>query len=90
VAPRPDSKDAVDVPDDSRVKAVREWMDSLRDIERDVLRTYFIDTHAGQKSSRLPDGVADRLARKYATTTSNIRHLKTKLEKQVREKFRDL
>jgi len=73
-----------------RVTAVRQWMDSLRAVERDILRTYFIDTHAGQKSSRLPDGVADRLAKKHKTTTSNIRHLKGKLEKQVWEKFRDL
>ncbi|MFT3783535.1 MAG: hypothetical protein QM790_16095 [Nibricoccus sp.] len=78
------------VPEDPRVKAVREWMATLRELERDILRTYFIDTHSGQKSPRLPNGVADRLAKKHQTTTSNIRHLKAKLEKLVREKFRDL
>ncbi len=82
--------EAIDVPDDSRANVVRQWMNSLRDIERDLLRTYFIDTHAGQKSSRLPDGVAARLARKHNTTPSNIRHLKAKMEKQVWQKFSDL
>lgn len=75
---------------EARVAAVREWMGSLRPLEQDILRTYFIDTHLGQKSDRLPSGVAALLAKKHNTTTSNIRHLKSKLEQQVWKKFRDL
>lgn len=85
-----ESAERIAAVDDPRVNAVREWMESLREIERDVVCTYFIDTHAGQKSSRLPDGVADLLAKKHHTTKSNIRHLKAKMETLVWKKFRDL
>ncbi len=79
-----------DAPEAAHIQAVGQWLATLREVERDVLRTYFIDDHAGRKSNRLPDGVAALLAKKHQTTTSNIRHLKSKLETQFREKFRDL
>ena len=79
-----------DAPEKPHIQAVDQWMATLREVERDVLRTYFIDDHAGRKSRRLPDGVATLLATKHKTTTSNIRHLKSKLETQIQEKFQDL
>lgn len=82
--------DAETAPDQRAVEAVSAWMATLREVERDVIRTYFLDDHAGRKSARLPDGIAKGLADKHHTTPSNIRHLKLKLEKQIREKFRGL
>jgi hypothetical protein len=71
------------------LSAVELWMSSLSDLESDVIRTYFLDDYPGQKSDRLPDGVALLLAKKYHTTTSNLRHIKSKLETSFREKFRE-
>ncbi len=73
--------------DDPRIERVRRWFETLRDVEQDILRTYFLDDHSGQKSSRLPGGVARRLAEKHRVTTSNIRHLKLKLRRQLHDNF---
>ena len=73
---------------DPRAERVARWLDALRAVERDVVQTYFFDDHAGRKSTRLPDGVARRLAEKHGVTTSNIRHLKRKLQQQLRANFR--
>lgn len=70
--------------------AVTTWMAALREIERDVLQTYFLDDQPGWKSSRLPDGVAEQLAARHQTTPSNLRHLKRKLLQQMREQFQNL
>lgn len=70
-----------------RVRQVAEWIGSLREIEAEVLRTYFLDDHLGQKSDRLPEGIAQQLAAKFGVTTSNIRHIKLKLLRQLRERF---
>lgn len=86
---QPGAEDAAAAPaDDPRIEHMTSWLESLREIERDVLRTYFLDDHAGRKSSRLPGGVALRLAQKHGVTPSNIRHLKLKLARQMREHFR--
>ena len=79
---------AAEPADDPRVARMSQWLESLREVERDVLRTYFLDDHAGRKSSRLPGGVAQRLAHKHGVTPSNIRHLKLKLQRKLREHFR--
>ncbi len=72
-----------------KIHRVAEWIGSLSDMEADVLRTYFLDDHPGQKSDRLPEGIAEQLAAKYDVTTSNIRHIKMKLLRQLREQFGD-
>jgi len=82
-------EDAAEPADDPRTGRITQWLESLREMERDVLRTYFLDDHAGRKSSRLPGGVALRLAQKHGVTPSNIRHLKRKLQRQLREHFRN-
>lgn len=74
--------------EDPRVLRVERWLLTLREVERDVLSTYFFDDHRGRKSSRLPSGVAFRLAAKHGVTTSNIRHLKLKLQAELRAQFR--
>lgn len=73
--------------DFDKIERVAAWIGSLREIEADVLRTYFLDDHLGQKSGRMPEGVAAELAGKYGVTTSNIRHIKLKLLRRVREQF---
>lgn len=80
--------DDADPIDDPRAARVTHWFESLREVERDVVRTYFYDDHAGRKSDRLPDGVAQALAAKHGVTPSNIRHLKRKLQRQLRADFR--
>jgi DNA-directed RNA polymerase sigma subunit (sigma70/sigma32) len=70
------------------LSAVEAWMENLTELERDIIRAYFLDDYPGQKSDRLPDGVALLLAKKYNTTTSNLRHIKSKLETNFRENFR--
>lgn len=87
-APAPDEA-AAEPADDPRAARMSQWLESLREVERDVLRTYFLDDHAGRKSSRLPGGVAQRLADKHGVTPSNIRHLKLKLQRKLREHFRN-
>jgi hypothetical protein len=71
------------------LSAVEAWMEGLTELEKDLIRAHFLDDYSGQKSDRLPDGVALRLAKKYNTTTSNLRHIKSKLETSFREKFRE-
>lgn len=76
--------------DPPQASLVSVWIDSLPPMHADVLRTYFLDDHAGQKSDRLPEGIARALAEKYQTTTSNIRHIKLKLLREMRERFAPL
>lgn len=73
-----------------RISRVAEWLASLDDMEAEVLRTYYLDDHLGQKSDRLPVGVAQKIAAQYGVTTSAIRHVKLKLVRQFREKFRNI
>lgn len=72
---------------EARLAAVEAWMSSLSPLESDVVRTYFLDDHAGQKSARLPDGVAQQLAKKHQTTEPNLRYQKSKLQKVFEAKF---
>lgn len=64
---------------------VEDWIHSLSNRDADVLRTYYLDDHAGRESDRLPSGTAEALAAKYGVTPSNLRHLKAKLLRQLRE-----
>jgi RNA polymerase sigma factor (sigma-70 family) len=70
-----------------RARRVAEWIGTLPPREEDILRTYVLDDNPGQKSGRLPEGVARALAKKYGVTTSNIRHLKLKLFREFRQQF---
>lgn len=72
------------------VRAVTEWIESLRPVDQDVLRAYFLDDVAGRKSDRLPSGVAEEIARRHGVTTSAIRHIKRKLLDDARERFAHL
>jgi len=85
----PWADDAEEKPADPRAERVSNWLSSLREVQRDVLRTYFLDDHPGRKSGKLPGGVAQSLAEKHNTTTSNIRHIKLKLQEQMRENFKN-
>lgn len=84
--PSADERDT-DTPPPPSHAVIAAWMDTLRPLERDVLRTYFLDDHLGQKSSRLPDGVAEALATRYGTTPENLRQIKRKLLRQLRTLF---
>lgn len=75
-------------PNEGLVDEVGAWIASLRPVQQDVLRTYFLDDHLGRKSGRLPDGIAQSLATKHNVTTSAIRYIKINLQREMRERFK--
>lgn len=77
-------------PPASSVEQVTLWLASLPERDCDVIRTYFLDDHPGQKSGRLPDGVATDLAERHGTTPENIRQIKRRLILEIRTRFAHL
>lgn len=81
------SKRDVSMPPSEELLRIVEWLESLPERDQDVLRAYYCDDHAGQKSDRLPEEVTRRLAEKYNITPANLRKIKAKWLAEARAKF---
>jgi hypothetical protein len=84
------AKKESEAPDERVVTAIAAWMATLKSVQQDVLRTYFLDDHLGRKSGRLPGGIAQLLAKKHNVTTSAIRYMKINLKQEMRNRFKTL
>ena len=73
--------------DPALVSAVEQAFDELSERERDVVRTTMMFFKPGEKNQRLPNGVADNLAKLLSTTTENIRAIRKRAFDKLRARL---
>lgn len=67
-----------------RVRLMREALDTLNERERDVLRVSALYFRAGEEHQRLPNEVSAELARRWGTTSENVRAIRSRALKKLR------
>jgi RNA polymerase sigma factor (sigma-70 family) len=67
-----------------RVRLMREALDTLNERERDVLRVSALYFRAGEEHQRLPNDVSAELARRWDTTSENVRAIRSRALKKLR------
>jgi len=68
-----------------KVLLVRAALDQLDERERDVLRVAALYHRAGEAHQRLPNEVSQELARRWQTTSENVRAIRSRATKKVRQ-----
>jgi RNA polymerase sigma factor (sigma-70 family) len=68
-----------------RIQLVRAALDELDERERDVLRVAALYHRAGETHQRLPNEVSQELARRWQTTSENVRAIRSRATKKVRQ-----
>ena len=71
-----------------KVRLMREALDTLNERERDVLRVAALYFRPGDEHQRLPNAVSAELARRYSTTNENIRAIRSRATKKLKEYLR--
>ena len=64
-------------------ESVREVLESLKPRDRDIVMAYL--THVHRKNAHLPDEVMQDLCIRYGTTSMNVRKIKQRIFKKIRE-----
>lgn len=68
-----------------KLQLLREALDTLSERERDVLRVAALYFRPGEEHQRLPNEVAAELSRRWGTTNENIRAIRSRATKKLRE-----
>jgi RNA polymerase sigma factor (sigma-70 family) len=68
-----------------KLHALREALDTLNERERDVLRVAALYFRPGEDHQRLPNEVSAELARRWQTTSENIRAIRSRAVKKLKE-----
>jgi RNA polymerase sigma factor (sigma-70 family) len=68
-----------------KLRLMREALDTLNERERDVLRVSALYFRAGAEHQRLPNDVSAELARRWGTTSENIRAIRSRALKKLKE-----
>ena len=64
---------------------MRAALDELDERERDVLRVSALYHRPGEMHQRLPNEVSQELARRWQTTNENVRAIRSRATKKVRQ-----
>jgi RNA polymerase sigma factor (sigma-70 family) len=68
-----------------KLRLLREALDTLNERERDVLRVAALYFRPGEEHQRLPNEVSAELARRWQTTSENIRAIRSRAGKKLKE-----
>jgi RNA polymerase sigma factor (sigma-70 family) len=68
-----------------KMQLLREALDTLTERERDVLRVAALYFRPGEEHQRLPNDVSAELARRWETTNENIRAIRSRATKKLKE-----
>jgi len=68
-----------------KLRLMREALDTLSERERDVLRVAALYFRAGEQHQRLPNEVSAELGRRWQTTNENIRAIRSRATKKLKE-----
>lgn len=68
-----------------KLQLLREALDTLTERERDVLRVAALYFRPGEEHQRLPNEVSAELARRWETTSENIRAVRSRATKKLKE-----
>jgi RNA polymerase sigma factor (sigma-70 family) len=68
-----------------KLRLLREALDTLNERERDVLRVAALYFRPGEEHQRLPNEVSAELARRWQTTNENIRAIRSRATKKLRD-----
>lgn len=68
-----------------KLRLMREALDSLSERERDVLRVSALYFRIGEEHQRLPNEASAELARRWDTTSENIRAIRSRAIKKLKE-----
>jgi RNA polymerase sigma factor (sigma-70 family) len=68
-----------------KLRLMREALDTLNERERDVLRVAALYFRPGEEHQRLPNEVSAELARRWQTTNENIRAIRSRATKKLKE-----
>jgi RNA polymerase sigma factor (sigma-70 family) len=68
-----------------KLQLLREALDSLSERERDVLRASALYFRAGEDHQRLPNEASAELARRWQTTSENIRAIRSRATKKLKQ-----
>ena len=68
-----------------KLRLLREALDTLNERERDVLRVAALYFRPGEEYQRLPNEVSAELARRWQTTNENIRAIRSRATKKLKE-----
>jgi RNA polymerase sigma factor (sigma-70 family) len=68
-----------------KLRLMCEALDTLTERERDVLRVAALYFRPGEEHQRLPNDVSAELARRWDTTSENIRAIRSRATKKLRE-----
>lgn len=68
-----------------KLRLMREALDTLSERERDVLRVAALYFRPGEEHQRLPNDVSAELARRWQTTSENLRAIRSRATKKLKE-----
>ena len=68
-----------------KLRLLREALDTLNERERDVLRVAALYFRPGEEHQRLPNEVSAELARRWQTSSENIRAIRSRATKKLRD-----
>lgn len=68
-----------------KLRLLREALDTLSERERDVLRVAALYFRPGEEHQRLPNDVSAELARRWGTTSENVRAIRSRATKKLKE-----
>jgi RNA polymerase sigma factor (sigma-70 family) len=68
-----------------KLQLMRQALDTLSERERDVLRASALYFRAGEEHQRLPNEVSAELARRWTTTSENIRAIRSRATKKLKQ-----
>jgi RNA polymerase sigma factor (sigma-70 family) len=68
-----------------RLRLMREALDTLSERERDVLRVAALYFRPGEEHQRLPNEVSAELAKRWETTSENVRAIRSRATKKLKE-----
>lgn len=68
-----------------KLRLLREGLDTLNERERDVLRVAALYFRPGEEHQRLPNEVSAELAKRWQTTSENIRAIRSRATKKLKE-----
>lgn len=68
-----------------KLRLLREALDTLNERERDVLRVAALYFRPGEEHQRLPNEVSAELARRWQTTSENIRAIRSRATKKLKD-----
>ena len=68
-----------------KLQLMREALETLNERERDVLRVAALYFRPGEEHQRLPNEVSAELAKRWATTNENIRAIRSRAMKKLKE-----